>query len=181
MRAIGPPNPKYYLSKLDREITRLRNAQEQLGSTTEVIDHGLNAAITAWHLPESYIRDQSSDIFGQDIKIFRENLIGKCADFALMHDIATHAKHLKVSRPLSQTVPNIRTSARSNMTEEEQRKVNNPSDYEREHGVFIRLSNSIQIVLKIDDRDALPVFQNIYDFLSLELESTLHSRDPSDP
>jgi hypothetical protein len=156
--------PSYYLDKLRREIDRLREAQKYMQSE-DVKDHGINAAITAWHLPEWAMRSINPD---EDVNFYRNNLVQRNRDYGLMHDLATQAKHFKVSAPMTQNFE-VRTSARATYTEEEKRRLeehvkNNPSE-----ALYMRLTNSFQSVLKIEDRDALPLLEEIYEFLSAEL------------
>lgn len=157
--------PEYYLAKLRREIDRLKEAQNT-DCAEDAKDHGLNAAITAWHLPEWAIRSQNAN---GDVNGYRNDLVAQKSDYALMHDIATQAKHFKVSAPQHTSAFEVRTSARATITTAEQSMINQRFQENPEQAVYFRPENRFQSVLKIDDRDALPIFEEICSFLTMKM------------
>jgi replicative superfamily II helicase len=152
---------RYYLAKFKREIDRLREAQSY-ASSDDVRDHGINAAITAWHLPEWILRKQNAQVSKQEVETLRNAIIQKNGDFALMHDFATQAKHFRVSTPENPTAFEIRTSARAIYTEAETLQINEHLAVNPNESLYMRLTNPIQTILKIDERDALPIFEKLY-------------------
>lgn len=160
--------PRYYLAKLRREIDRLKEAQNT-DCAEDTKDHGINAAITAWHLPEWTIRSQNAN---GDVNGYRNDLVAQKSDYALMHDIATQAKHFKVSAPQYTDTFEVRTSARATLTTVEQSMINQRFQENPEQAVYFRPENRFQSVLKIDGRDALPIFEEIYKFLAAAMISS---------
>ena len=83
--------------KAHREINRLIKAEEDIDEEA-AIDFALNAAITIFHLLEW--RDKN---INPNSKTKARDLCEKSNSEALklLHDIATHTKHVKVSNPAS--------------------------------------------------------------------------------
>ena len=105
-----------FFEKLKREIWRLHEAQFQ-NDDDEIFDHGLNAAITAWHLHEVIAREN-----GLDKVAYRDDVKKRCPDLGLMHDIATQAKHFNVTSPQRNNPQDdleLKTIVRPYITEEE--------------------------------------------------------------
>jgi hypothetical protein len=82
------------IKKIKREVWRLHEAQFE-DVYEDILDHGLNAAITAWHIHEIIAKEKeiSKSEYRNDIK-------KRCEYLGTLHDIATHVKHLQVTRPL---------------------------------------------------------------------------------
>lgn len=164
----GFSTAKSFLEKMAREIKRLEEAQ-LYGSKCDVLDHGLNAAITGWHLHEAIAKEQS---INKDK--YRDDMKSLCADLALLHDIATQAKHFQVSN--SQQVStndtlNINTNTLATFTDSEQKYVDERLNQNPEEAVYIRMGNRLQIVLKIEDRKAQDILNDIYKFWEKQLVS----------
>jgi len=103
---------------------------------------------------------------------YRNDLIVQKSDYALMHDITTQAKHFNVSAPQHTATFEVRTSARATLTTAEQSMLSQRFQENPEQAVYFRPENRFQSVLKIDDRDALPIFEEIYSFLTVKMASS---------
>jgi len=93
------------LEKLRREIDRLAASIIR----QEIVDHGLNAAMTAWHLTDWAWREiQGSTLLPtltaragapiRDLKQFQELVKRNCAELAYCEGIAISTKHLAFSK-----------------------------------------------------------------------------------
>jgi hypothetical protein len=93
------------LEKLRREIDRLAGSIIR----QEIVDHGLNAAMTAWHLTDWAWREiQGSTRLPtltaragapiRDLKQFQELVKRNCAELAYCEDIAISTKHFAFSK-----------------------------------------------------------------------------------
>lgn len=163
----GFRDAKSFLDKLLREIERLHEAQLNNGSTEEIFDHGLNATITAWHIHEAIAIEHG---FNKDK--YRDDMKEQYPDLGLLHDIATHAKHFKVTTA-QRTTPDkpleVRTSARAMFTDEEWSYVAEGLGNNVEQPVYVRMKNSFQTVLKAEDRDVEELLQGVYNFWKKQL------------
>jgi hypothetical protein len=95
------------LDKLKREIDRLAGSIIR----QEVVDHGLNAAMTAWHLTEWAWRDIQDSIPRlraltaragmpiRELKQFQEFVKGDCAELAHCEGISVSTNHFAFSKP----------------------------------------------------------------------------------
>jgi hypothetical protein len=89
------------LEKLKREIERLAGSIIR----QEIVDHGLNAAMTAWHLTEWTWREIQSSILRirsvtekagtsiRELKQFQQFVKRDCAELAYCEGIAISTKH----------------------------------------------------------------------------------------
>src|SRR5258708_18890953 len=98
-----------FLQKLNREITRVSDANE----TTDVIDHATNAAVTAWHLTDwawhDIEKDKTADPFrllasiaGKPIRSledFQTFVRAASVDVGYCASIAVSSKHCGSSGP----------------------------------------------------------------------------------
>ena len=82
--------------KLERDIDRLlRSAERQ-----DTIDHGLNSAMTAWHLVDWVWAEIEStparlaELGVQTKKTFTHHVLNACPELRYCQIIATSAKHL---------------------------------------------------------------------------------------
>jgi hypothetical protein len=91
---IGFSSSKDFIEKLKREIARLHDAQHFDDTDENILDHGLNASITAWHLHEVIAKE-----YNLQIKDYREDIKKRHSDLGVLHDIATQAKHFQVNAP----------------------------------------------------------------------------------
>jgi hypothetical protein len=94
------------LEKLKREIERLAGSIIR----QEIVDHGLNAAMTAWHLTEWTWREIQGSIPRfrsliaragtpiRDLKQFQEFVKRDCAELAYCEGIAVSTKHFAFSK-----------------------------------------------------------------------------------
>lgn len=156
-------HPEYYLAKFRREIDRLKEA-ENSDNAENAKDHGINAAVTAWHLPEWIVRNQRPN---DDVNQYRNTLISAKSDYALMHDIATQVKHFKVGGQKHSTEFEVRTSTRATLTTAEQSMLSQKFQESPEQAIYFRPESRFQSILKIDDRDAVPIFEEVYEFLTV--------------
>jgi hypothetical protein len=94
------------LEKLRREIDRLAGSIIR----QEIVDHGLNAAMTAWHVTDWAWREiqgstrlptltASAGAPIRDLKQFQELVKRNCAELAYCEGIAVSTKHLAFSKP----------------------------------------------------------------------------------
>jgi hypothetical protein len=95
------------LEKLKREIERLSGSVIR----QEVVDHGLNAAMTAWHLTDWTWREIQRSIQRfrsvtaragtpiRELKQFQEFIKRDCAELAYCEGIAVSTKHFAFSKP----------------------------------------------------------------------------------
>ena len=146
--------PRDFLDKLEREIQRLKNAQENNGSNLDVFDHGLNAAITGWHMYEWIARERGF----KNCDEYRDEMKRQCSDLGLLHDITTQMKHFRVShaqRLNSESNLSVVASARSGLTPAEEQKIMKGLQENPMGAVYFYPENNFQTVLKIDSRDAL--------------------------
>jgi len=90
------------LEKLRREIDRLAGSIIR----QEIVDHGLNAAMTAWHLTDWVWREIQGSTRRptltakagapiRELKQFQELVKRNCAELAYCEDIAISTKHLR--------------------------------------------------------------------------------------
>lgn len=157
--------PNYYFEKLKREISRIEEAQDSYVTGDEITDHGINAAITAWHLPEYFFKAMGKEA----AKEKRNTVAAKYPDLRLMHDIATEAKHFTVSAQQYGESFIVTTSARANLTVNE-RLARDEFFLKNPGGVFCwRPEIPSTLILEIDGREAVPIFKGIYEFLQKEL------------
>jgi hypothetical protein len=104
---FGLRTPQDLLSKLERELTRLKAAREP----ADMIDHGLSFAVSAWHMTDWIIEDdiyrdrvraryqiQTTDK-DKVVKKFQEKVALASADLESCRVVATCAKHLECTRP----------------------------------------------------------------------------------
>src|SRR6266568_1665922 len=109
---VTPPKPfainssRDVLEKLKREIERLAGSIIR----QEVIDHGLNAAMTAWHLTDWTWREIQGSIPRlrsltaragtsiKELKQFQEFVKRNCAELAYCERIAVSTKHFAFSK-----------------------------------------------------------------------------------
>jgi hypothetical protein len=94
------------LEKLKREIERLAGSIIR----QEVVDHGLNAAMTAWHLTDWTWREIQGSIPQfrsltaragtpiKELKQFQEFVKRNCAELAYCEGIAVSTKHFAFSK-----------------------------------------------------------------------------------
>ena len=93
------------LEKLRREIDRLAGSIIR----QEIVDHGLNAAMTAWHLTDWVWREIQGSTRRptltararapiRELKQFQELVKRNCAELAYCEDIAISAKHFIFSK-----------------------------------------------------------------------------------
>src|SRR5262249_57542595 len=93
------------LEKLRREIDRLAGSIIR----QEIVDHGLNAAMTAWHLTDWVWREiqgstRRSTLTAKagapirELKQFQELVKRNCAELAYCEDIAISTKHFTFSK-----------------------------------------------------------------------------------
>jgi hypothetical protein len=158
-----------FLGKLKREIWRLHEAQFD-GNIDDILDHGLNASITAWHLHEIVAEE-----FGLDKSPYRGDVKRRCIDLGLMHDIATQAKHFRVTKPQRKNLnDNLRmtTGARPYMSEEEWRE--SRAAFE-EWGIPPIQNNDVYKsrpyhVLKVDGREVEEILEEIRRFWRYEIQ-----------
>src|SRR5262245_18239931 len=110
-KTLAMQSSRDMLEKLRREIDRLAGSIIR----QEIVDHGLNAAMTAWHLTDWAWREIQGAtrlptlIAGagapiSDLKQFRELVKRNCAELAYCEGMAISTKHfafskLPVSRP----------------------------------------------------------------------------------
>jgi hypothetical protein len=95
------------LEKFKREIERFAGSIIR----QEVVDHGLNAAMTAWHLTDWTWREIQASIPRlraitgragtpiRELKQFQEFVKGDCAELAYCEGIAVSTKHFVFSKP----------------------------------------------------------------------------------
>ncbi len=105
-----------FTEKIKREVWRLHEAQFE-DVYENILDHGLNAVITAWHIHEVIAKEKKISI-----NQYRNDIKKRCEYLGILHDIATQVKHLQVTRPLrsnSSVALNMNSNTRSFMTEEE--------------------------------------------------------------
>lgn len=84
-------------NKAKREISRLTLSKESMDEIT-AIDYALNAAFTIFHLLEwkEKIENPNSKVSARDLCEKSKNVSLK-----LLHDVVTHTKHARVSKPFS--------------------------------------------------------------------------------
>jgi hypothetical protein len=110
--AANPPTfglrtPEDLIAKLERELARLGAARKP----ADMIDHGLNFAISAWHMAEWIAKNdtcrealrvnlQTTDTDAQGLRKKLEKLaLSKCPELECCRVIASSAKHLQCTRP----------------------------------------------------------------------------------
>jgi hypothetical protein len=161
------------LAKLQREIARLRDAQENNGSDEEVLDHGLNAALTGWHIFEAVARERGITE-KKKVTQFGEQVAIQSPDLGLLHDVATHVKHFKVSNALRANPTQgitVGTSVRSTITPAEEQGIMEGLRENPMGAHYFRPENNFQTVLKIDGQDALDVLQRACDYWATQIGS----------
>ena len=104
---FGLRTPQDLLAKLERELTRLKTARE----VADMIDHGINFALSAWHMVEwiaedDNYRDKLRAKLGTgtaDKKTLRKELekfaLRRCRELESCRVVATCAKHLECTHP----------------------------------------------------------------------------------
>jgi len=104
-KTLAMQSSRDMLEKLKREIDRLAGSIIR----QEIVDHGLNAAMTAWHLTDWAWREiQSSTRLPtltasagapiRDLKQFQELVKRNCAELAYCEGIAISTKHFAFSK-----------------------------------------------------------------------------------
>ena len=104
-KTLAMQSSRDMLEKLRREIDRLAGSIIR----QEIVDHGLNAAMTAWHLTDWAWREiQSSTRLPtltasagapiRDLKQFQELVKRNCAELAYCEGIAISTKHFAFSK-----------------------------------------------------------------------------------
>ena len=104
-KTLAMQSSRDMLEKLRREINRLAGSIIR----QEIVDHGLNAAMTAWHLTDWAWREiQGSTRLPtltaragapiRDLKQFQELVKRNCAELAYCEDIAISTKHFAFSK-----------------------------------------------------------------------------------
>lgn len=169
-KANGYSDSEQFLGKLGREIWRLHEAQFE-DDIDEILDHGINAAITAWHLHEIVAVE-----FNLNKEAYRNTLNSRCIDLGLMHDIATYAKHLRVTRPQrrnSNDSLQLRTIVRPFINEEEWEESKKSMEF---FGISIsedstEYSYRAYRPLKIDDREVEEILVDIKYFWTREIKA----------
>jgi hypothetical protein len=106
IRPFGMTSCRDMLNKLEREITRFASSAER----DEIVDHALNAAMTAWHLAEwtwpdtahsAGLRERIAEEMHENIPtrdpftLLRRYAVKHCPDLRLCELIANTAKHLE--------------------------------------------------------------------------------------
>jgi hypothetical protein len=106
--AFGLETSVDMLMKLERELRRLAWSTQR----EDLIDHGLNVAMTAWHMadwvwPEIERSDGHRDELATkagircdqfDQKAFKRHVLNACPELRYCQIIATSAKHLSYTR-----------------------------------------------------------------------------------
>jgi hypothetical protein len=143
------------LEKLNREIERLRAAEAEPDKTA-IIDHALNAAITAYHLLEW----RAKTVSPPDTRRARDLLITEgSADLELLHDIVTKTKHVTISNSAVDGTPiNFRTSTFSEET------IGSLGNTKISDIVHYKMGSSI--FAKFDDQRALTILERVRDHFS---------------
>jgi hypothetical protein len=157
-----------FLGKLKREIWRLHESQFDC-NIDDILDHGLNAAITAWHLHEIITKE-----FGLDKASYREDIKKCCPDLVLMHDIATQAKHFCITKPQRKNASKnleMTTVTRPYMSEEEWKE--SRAAFE-EWGIPQFQNNDVYkslpyCVLQVDGREVEEILEDIRRFWEREI------------
>jgi len=173
------------LRKFSREITRLKEAQKNKNHPNDILDHGLNAAITGWHLVEWLAQEM-----GQNVSAYRMKIHNICPNLGLMHDVATQIKHFKVTNPKRVTKTqyvDLRVCKQIWLTKGEVKKI--VTSHQKRPGDLISIrpfpKNRERFVLQIehvvsDDEffheDALSVFEEVYDVLKKEVQNNRRAK-----
>src|SRR5215813_4057538 len=101
LKTLAINSSRDMLEKLKREIERLSGSVIR----QEVVDHGLNAAMTAWHLTDWTWREIQRSIPRfrgvtaragtpiRELKQFQEFVKGDCAELACCEGITVSTKH----------------------------------------------------------------------------------------
>lgn len=103
-RTLGIRSVDDLLAKLDREIERLKRAND----TTDAIDHATNAAMTAWHVTDwawqSIDANRDTESFRllskiagkaiRDFPQFKQFVLDRSDDIGLCEDVAVSTKHV---------------------------------------------------------------------------------------
>lgn len=154
-----------HLKKLNREIWRLHEAQFS-GVLEDIIDHGINASITAWHLHEIVAKERRISVSN-----YRRLIKRKCVYLGLIHDLTTYAKHFKVSRPQRSNAKdnlNIGSTTRAYQSEDDWKMA---KQFMSECGVEIetQYKPTDYKVLKVDDIELEEILEEVKRFWVLEL------------
>lgn len=166
---VGFSSSKDFIEKLKREIWRLHEAQFDDKTDENILDHGLNAVITAWHLHEIIAKENS---LSKDN--YRDGVKSRCPDLGLMHDIATQTKHFQVSSPQRrnpQDTLEMKTSVRPYIAEDEWKQ--SRKDME-EFGIIVKNYEYKPLpyrVLKIEGREVEEILEDIRRFWERELNT----------
>src|SRR5215469_18096574 len=106
LKTLAINSSRDMLEKLKREIERLAGSIIR----QEIVDHGLNAAMTAWHLTEWTWREIQGSIPRfrsltasagtpiRELKQFQEFVKKDCAELAYCEGIAVSTKHFAFSK-----------------------------------------------------------------------------------
>ncbi len=111
--AFGIATPRDMLAKLKRELNRVANASFL---RDELVDHGTNCALTAWHITDwawrvRFANDRTAQDAlaasyavlrtkrGRPIDRFKECVTRACPELALCQDIANGFKHVVAIPP----------------------------------------------------------------------------------
>jgi hypothetical protein len=106
LKTLAINSSRDMLEKLKREIERLAGSIIR----QEIVDHGLNAAMTAWHLTEWTWREIQGSIPRirsvtekagtsiRELKQFQRFVKRDCAELAYCEDIAISTKHFTFSK-----------------------------------------------------------------------------------
>ncbi|MDY0009741.1 MAG: hypothetical protein RBS08_08545, partial [Bdellovibrionales bacterium] len=122
----GLETPQDFLDKLQREIGRLYEAQHNGGLDCDVLDHSLNAIMTAWHLHEAVEKATNNNSINKSTKAYRDDVVQRCPELGILHDITSQIKHVKVSEPrrTNKEQPlHVDSALVGNITDEEYRRI----------------------------------------------------------
>lgn len=173
--SIGLSSSKDFIEKLKREIARLHDAQHFDDTDENILDHGLNALITAWHLHEVIAKE-----YNLNIKAYREDVKKRNSDLGVLHDLATQAKHFQVTSPKRNNPHNaleIKTNVRLWQTSEEWEE---GQDAMKSFGIVFpnqKYTPRPLRALKIEDRDLEDILEEVSHFWEKELKA-LSSANP---
>ena len=123
--AFGITTPSDMLAKLKREVNRVADASFL---HDELVDHGNQCAITAWHItdwvwrarfendtvaqddlvaPDSNLRKKGGGKYRDIPRWFKEYLTRECPELALCQDIANGFKHVIATIPERRESPGV--------------------------------------------------------------------------